>query len=247
MFQSYVLVTDEIPAIFVVGIPVSILNTHIGSCWGGAILYYRSLHSAALCVCGCNWVKSMAAFWALLDTRHQGCISNPIHRTVGWEWVTGWNGTQLRQQTQWTQYPIPCEVILAIKAKRKEEEWHTRCYNIWLLVHCSVICGSISWELSDITCWLEVQNKSFCFPLLPCEAFVFLLLNFTLTQKIFILFFPVQLRGGGDRTACRKPGGQPRSTQHTLLQKSFSFHVKVLQSITRYVRCLQVVPDRKAT
>lgn len=39
MFQSYALVTDEIPAIFGGGIPVSSLNTHVGSGWGGAILY----------------------------------------------------------------------------------------------------------------------------------------------------------------------------------------------------------------
>lgn len=54
MFQSYGLVTDEIPAVFGAGIPVSILNTHTGSGWGGAILFYRSLPSAVLCIRGCN-------------------------------------------------------------------------------------------------------------------------------------------------------------------------------------------------
>lgn len=55
MFQlSYAQVTDEIPAIFEVGIPMSILNMHIGSGWGGAILSSRSPPSAVPCICGFN-------------------------------------------------------------------------------------------------------------------------------------------------------------------------------------------------
>lgn len=99
-----------------------------------------------LCFAFVTFVPESKGWWCFghcwtLFTRHQGCISNPIHRTGGWEWVTGWDRIQPRHLTQQKQYPIPCEVILAIKAKRKEEECHTWCYDICLLVHLLCVLG----------------------------------------------------------------------------------------------------------
>lgn len=75
-------------------------------------------------------------------------------------------------------YSIPNNIVLSNKTKRKKKkEWHLQFRSLFSresTMHTQVLFPRC-WL--DITCWWEVENRSFCFPLLPCAAFPFSLLN----------------------------------------------------------------------
>ena len=157
-------------------------------------------------------------FWLLLSSQGFNFPTLPLQR-VGWDCTRHWEGTQPGQLTPTDQRDIPYQVTLcsAIKAKRKEEEegalvitafvFRSNCYAYW---------GPASQEVAGHHLLMGSRESVFCFPLLPCVALAFSLLNCLYLDpwEFFPFYFlpPCPAEEGSDRVAWWAPGVQPRST-----------------------------------
>lgn len=92
----------------------------------------------------------------------------------------------------------------------------------------------------SISCWWEVENKTFSFVLLLCTAFAFISQTAVISiHEFLILFYSPALLRRRSENGLVGPGIQPRSTHHCVI-----WWTKILQWILGFICSFQATLDK---